>query len=198
MNVYYYSLNRPLLERILTIEATKTQYENYYCELKSNYFNSIYLDPQIDDLYNLIQPFVYADDNKMYSNADFETNIESDITGGGGPGGGTIYGLKSFTEERSAFLESALSCEQETAVNQTFENEMKLFPNPAQDFIYLCPGMNSIREIFLSDINGKLISQHTSNGGSIMEINITGLPPGIYLISVVNEDGNSNLRFVKN
>ena len=198
MNVYYYSLNRPLLERILTIEATKTQYENYYCELKSNYFNSIYLDPQIDDLYNLIQPFVYADDNKMYSNADFETNIESDITGGGGPGGGTIYGLKSFTEARSAFLESALSCEQETAVNQTFENEMKLFPNPAQDFIYLCPGMNSIREIFLSDINGKLISQHTSNGGSIMEINITGLPPGIYLISVVNEDGNSNLRFVKN
>jgi hypothetical protein len=183
----------------MTIAATKTQYENYYCELKSNYFNSIYLDPQIDDLYNLIQPFVYADDNKMYSNADFETNIESDITGGGGPGGGTIYGLKSFVDERSVYLETALLCDQESGINQLLENELKLFPNPAKDFIYLYRGNNLTScEIFLFDINGNLISQYTSNEKSIFEINITGLAPGIYLLSVVNEDGNSNLRFVKN
>ncbi len=199
LNVYYYALSRPLYERILTIDATKSQYENYYCELQSAYFNTAYLDPEIADLYNLIQPFVYADANKMYSNDDFETNIETDITGGGGPGGGTIYGLKSFVDERSAFLATALVCEQETAIETISGNTFQLFPNPASDFIYLQSGKNEIvSTIALTDLNGSCIERFSVSGNSILQIDIAGLASGVYFITIANENGLSNLRFVKN
>ena len=56
----------------------------------------------------------------MYSNSEFDTNIETNIggggpgggPGGGGPGGGTTYGLKSFIQNRYNYLSSVVSCEQ--------------------------------------------------------------------------------------
>lgn len=51
-------------------------------------------------------PYVYADDNKMYSSADFDTNIEADLSGGGGgPMGGQTYGLKPFVTNRATGIQ---------------------------------------------------------------------------------------------
>lgn len=199
LDVYYFAVSRPLIERMLTIDATKTQYETYYCELKSAYFNSLYIDPQIEHLYALIQPSVYADNKKMYTSDQFESNIESDITGGGGPGGGTIYGLRSFIEERNAYLETALSCEQVTGIYQVNENSFQLFPNPAHDVIFIDGNFgDGISQITISDLNGKLIQTLTEKNLTMLQIDISGFTTGIYVISITGEAGKTNLRFVKN
>ena len=50
---------------------------------------------------------VYADDNKMYANADFDVNVVSNVSGGGGSMGGTTHGLKSFVTNRLLYVTSS-------------------------------------------------------------------------------------------
>jgi hypothetical protein len=51
---------------------------------------------------------VADDPTKFYSLAQFETALHDDLTGGGGPGGGTVLGLSTYADRRAAALESQL------------------------------------------------------------------------------------------
>ena len=107
----YANPTRPLLERMFDhddcIRAT-----SIHCELTETLFNETHLHERIDVVTELIVSSVYADDNKMYSNADFEANLASNLSsGGGGPNGGTTYGLKSFVTNRPAHVTSQLECQ---------------------------------------------------------------------------------------
>ena len=111
LHVEYHNSDRPLLERIIDNPYFNTDYKNELCDLIDTYFNNSYMDAKIDELYTLIQSHVYADNKKMYSNTDFDTNITSDITAGGGPGGGgSIYGLKSFITIRANNVTTQIEC----------------------------------------------------------------------------------------
>ena len=54
--------------------------------------------PRIQELADMIRPAVYADENKMYTNEQFETSLYEDI--------GSIFGLESFIEQRRNSLNS--------------------------------------------------------------------------------------------
>ena len=91
------------------------RYIGHVCDLVDHVFNEVHMHAQIDATAELIAPFVYADSHKMYSNADFDTNLSSDLVsgggpGGGGPGGGTTYGLKSFVSNRASYILTQLEC----------------------------------------------------------------------------------------
>ena len=86
------------------------RYLEQVCYLTAYFFNEAYLHARIDEVRDLIAPSVYADANKMYSSADFDTNLEADLTGGGpGPMGGQTYGLKPFVT-RAAYIAGELDC----------------------------------------------------------------------------------------
>ena len=63
------------------------RYLDHVCELTETLFNDTHLHERIDVVTELIASSVYADDNKMYSNADFDVNVVSNLSGGGGPYG---------------------------------------------------------------------------------------------------------------
>ena len=48
--------------------------------LVDHVFNEAHMHAQIDATAELIAPFVYADSHKMYSNADFDTNLSSETS----------------------------------------------------------------------------------------------------------------------
>jgi spore coat protein CotH len=159
--VSYSNFNRPLMERILDNIETYTEYTSYYCALKTTYFTSAYIDNAIAELYTLIQDAVYADDNKMYTNEQFDLNIEEDITTGGGPGGGTIYGLKSFVTERNAFLEDNISCTSGFITNELSATP-HIYPNPAQAYFYLqLPNHNTGYNLQLFSADGRKLDDYT-------------------------------------
>jgi hypothetical protein len=56
-------------------------------------------------LADLIRTDLYADPNKLYSNAEFEANLYDNIQ----DGRDTIYGLRYFVQQRSAYLQSELA-----------------------------------------------------------------------------------------
>ena len=107
----YCDAPRPLLQRMLDDPDLYQRYLEQVCYLTAYFFNEAYLHARIDAVRDLIAPSVYADDNKMYSSADFDTNLEADLTGGGpGPMGGQTYGLKPFVTNRAAYIAGELDC----------------------------------------------------------------------------------------
>ncbi|MCW5519780.1 DUF1028 domain-containing protein [Aureitalea sp. L0-47] len=84
--------------------------------------------------------------------------------------------------------------------DNTLQNKLKLYPNPAKETITLesIPGveLNSI-EIF--DLNGKLIqSLDLSNTSDLLvELNISSYDSGVYFVKVNSPEGVSSMKFVK-
>ncbi len=69
-------------------------------------------------------------------------------------------------------------------------NQVRIYPNPAADFIYTTLKANKI-EIF--DLTGKKVLE---GNGSFLDI--SGLNPGVYSARIINDDKIYNAKFVKN
>ena len=196
LDPHYFGLNRPLLERIVTVADTKTIYDNYYCNLRAAYFTDSYIETQTNLLYSLIQTHVYADDNKMYTNANFDANIESNITAGGGPGGGTIYGLKSFVSERNSWLEGAIDCS--AVINEITEitgYEIQIYPNPVKDILYFEFNETIVQPVItILNIQGAEISEIQIQNNTL---NLSELPPGMYIFKMEVDGEVVCKQFVK-
>ena len=120
--------DRPLLERIMASDVLREAYYAEMCWLRENWFNSDFIEPRLDELKALVQSAVYADDNKMYSNNQFENNFTSNQGGMGG----TLYGLKPFVQDRGDFIDGLLDCTVSTPQSPTTSVEHVLaYPNPA-------------------------------------------------------------------
>ena len=192
----YFGADRPLLERILTIKETRIIYDEWYCEIKNNFFTPEYLDPIINALKTLIQAGVYSDFNKMYIYEEFDTNIESDIVSGG-PMSGTIYGLKSFVDERNAYLNTSLCCELFSGVESNVNNTIiQIYPNPAKDIIYISFDKVNNATIKLFDLSGNQLNIIITNN-LINQINISELPASIYYLKIDSVDITEFREFVK-
>jgi len=176
--INYVAANRPLISNVFNNPILYDDYKNELCFILKNYFTNAYLDPKINEIKALISTHVYADNGKMYSNAQFDQNIEQNITGGGGPGGGTIYGLKSFITNRNAYISNQLSCAGTSILEMEDENVNLAYPNPFENIIQL---PLEIESFSLMDATGRrLISSSKPLTGSVIQLGL--LPPGIYIL----------------
>jgi len=83
------------------------KYKDIYKALFENYYDFEWFEHKIDSLAYQLRPYVYRDQHKMYSNDEFEKNINETI-GETGYAGGFIPGLKPFIKERRKFLKKEL------------------------------------------------------------------------------------------
>ncbi|MCB9466071.1 MAG: CotH kinase family protein [Candidatus Eisenbacteria bacterium] len=107
LNLTYVSStsNRPLASKIFADPVLSDEYLHELCRLFTLHFSSDLLNPKIDTLADLVRPYVYADPRKMYTDQDFEDNLDFDLT----LGGHRKPGLKSFIAAREADIESQLT-----------------------------------------------------------------------------------------
>ncbi len=196
--VDYYALSRPLLERILTIAATRATYDYYYCDMKNKYFTSAYIDAAVNVLDDLIRTAVLADDNKMYTDDQYINNLDENITAGGGPGGGTIYGLKSFVADRNSYLEDVIDCTQiGQSITPVTGFVVSIYPNPTSNLVNLNLDKSDIYQIQLFNLNGRLVLEETING-STTNFDLQLFPSGMYLLKVSNSTNTIISSVIKN
>ena len=176
--------SRPLLQRMLDDPDLYGRYLQQVCYLTAYFFNEAYLHPRIDELRDLIAPTVYADDDKMYSNADFDTNLEADLTGGGpGPMGGQTYGLKPFVTNRAAYIAAELDCST-LAVEPNLFSEWAIFPNPASQWVTVSGSRALPAVLTLRNSLGQAVRKIQTEGVSEFTIDLQGFEPGVYLLDV--------------
>ncbi len=96
---------RPLAQKLWAVP----EYRRYYLRILARFlregFNTETFAPRITQLANQIRADVIADPNKVTTNAQFETNLNEQVTSGGGMGGGLpVFGLNQFVRERYNYL----------------------------------------------------------------------------------------------
>ena len=169
--------NRPLEEKLLVIPSMHTSYYDALYMMLSTGFDTTTLYPLIDSLADWIRPSVYADPNKFFTNADFETNIDFDL--------GNIPALKPFIPARiDAVLPILIAAGYSPLSTNDLQNEnstIQVFPNPSNDVIYVT---NSGNNFSIFSIEGKLIQTISSIENKTI-VNIENLNEGIYILKSI-------------
>ncbi|TAH39059.1 MAG: T9SS type A sorting domain-containing protein [Bacteroidetes bacterium] len=94
----------PLVQKLLNVPQYKRMYLAHYKTILLESFSSNAYYVWGQSLQSTIDAAVQADPNKFFSYANFISNLSNDITGGGGPGGGTTPGIANLMNGRSSYL----------------------------------------------------------------------------------------------
>jgi len=180
--------NRPLIENIFSNKKLYNDYLVEVCYIKDHFFNESYLYNQINNLKGLIKDYVYIDNNKQFSNEDFEKNINEEIEGNGNPFGGKTIGLKSFIKSKISHLDNALDCST-VDIEENQENMIYIFPNPTNDFVNINWRNDNIQSISIYNSIGHLIKNlKIANRFNEINIDVSDFRTGIYFISLNSND----------
>jgi len=185
------STNRPLVQKMLTIPSYKQTLTDVFCQWLDYDFSNAALDPKIDSLANAIRADVYADGIKFFSNADFETNLTSDV--------GMIMGIKTFITDRSNALAAELftnGCLVGINENDSENNQIIAYPNPANDFVTIDFNSNQTENLICiyNSLGQEMARQNSSNTAE--KVDISAFPAGMYLIKV-NENSYFKIQKIK-
>ena len=72
-------------------------------------------------------------------------------------------------------------------------NSLRVFPNPVKGSLYLAFGeeADSPRHLRLFNLNGRILREQVVGAGrASVEFNLDGLPTGIYMLQVQDEEGS--------
>ncbi len=94
---------RPLVDRLLSCKPYLEIYHGYLQELLDGPFSVDSMDKRIEELADMIRPYVENDELKFHSTAEFEQNLTDDV--------GRYFGLKSFVAERGESVRLQLAGE---------------------------------------------------------------------------------------
>jgi hypothetical protein len=74
------------------------------------------------------------------------------------------------------------------------KNSVELSPNPFTNNLFLdFRNSNSSKTVFITDLQGKTVYEETYDISGSIELNLSGLAAGIYLI-VIKENGKTHAR----
>jgi hypothetical protein len=77
--------------------------------------------------------------------------------------------------------------------NQFLAENIKVFPNPASEFVNIRANGVTIESVIMRNINGQVVKSKIINNNQ-GEINLESIPAGIYVISIVTEQGVLNQK----
>jgi spore coat protein CotH len=106
--------DRPLVARLLAVPEYLETYHNYITEMIDGPFSSETISPRIDEIADMIRPYVAADTLKFFTTSAFESFIDeggsstSDTRSGAM---GLNIGLKAFVAERIESIKKQLAGE---------------------------------------------------------------------------------------
>lgn len=189
LDIYYFSqpaTSRPLVNNLMQNSIYKAAYNLAICELKQDFTNAK-LDARIDSLRSVIQQSVYNDPKKFYSNSKFDSSFNYDVSLSG-PGGMTVFGLKSFINQRQTAITNQLASYNIPCYglgNSTIDiATFSIYPNPAFDWLYIDSPL-PFEQIELFDLSGRCIEiRNYSTNTRNSQIPLGALSPGIYFLRI--------------
>ena len=105
--------------------------------------------------------------------------------------GDLIYTNTNFGSEESKLISTEY-----LSVNQNSINSISIYPNPADNFIYI-KYQNILPESYkIFDLNGRLINSKIINNENDLEINVGNFEKGLYFISISSGENTDNLKFL--
>lgn len=148
--------------------------------------------------YTLDAQFSWSKDGQTWSSV-IDDIMQDNI---GLPSGGTVYYKVNqyFAGQTGTYkLDIRILI---TGIEQArSESPLLVYPNPANEIVYICPGDLSENQvnIAITNLNGVEIKTASFvNPGPVIEMNLSDLSSGIYIVSVRNGSGKKTNRLVVN
>ena len=69
-------------------------------------------------------------------------------------------------------------------LNEVDQANIAIYPNPATDLISVRADQDGIQQVQLMDVNGRLIGQVQGTGDSLLKVDLSELPSGVYFVRV--------------
>ncbi|GEM56596.1 hypothetical protein B0A58_14675 [Flavobacterium branchiophilum NBRC 15030 = ATCC 35035] len=107
-------------------------------------------------------------------------------------GVGIQYSYDQLGNRTQETKTSTLSVEEVTK-----ENSFTLFPNPFQEELQIASKEQSITQVQLYDLTGKLIQEEKVNNQNSFTFKTNGLPSGTYLITIFTDKGKESYKVIK-
>lgn len=83
--------------------------------------------------------------------------------------------------------------------DEFFSSKFTTFPNPAATTVTISNSDNiMISNVDIIDINGRIVSSHTNNNLTEIQVNVADLTSGIYFMNITTDSGKAVKKFVKN
>lgn len=191
-NVYEYEWDktngRILLDKLLTVSSYRTSYTDYLYDLTSDYLSSGWLNNKIDSVYAVIKTSVYADTLKMFTNQNFEDNIDDKVMVSMGMTK-EIPGLKEFISKRADNMNQQLMALGYPSGIENSHTSVKIgiYPNPANDYAWLQVDHsgNFMYSFELYDVLGRTIHSQLFRQ-PLTAIGLEDVPTGIYSYRITN------------
>ena len=77
-------------------------------------------------------------------------------------------------------------------VDQLGTGSFAIFPNPAADILNITG--NNVKTVTICDMTGRTVYEYPGNNSKKITINISSLPSGIYLVTIIDISGNKTIR----
>ena len=120
--------------------------------------------------------------NWMVGNESYELTTEEGVL---------IYTNTNFGSEESKLISTEY-----LSLNQNSINSISIYPNPADNFIYI-RYQNILPDSYkIFDLNGRLINSKIINNEDDLEINVGTFERGLYFISISSGENMDNLKFL--
>ena len=107
-------------------------------------------------------------------------------------GVGIQYSYDALGNRTQETKTSTLSVEEVTK-----ERSFTLFPNPFQEELQITSKEQSISQVQLYDLTGKLIQEEKVNNQNTFTFKTNGLPIGTYLITIFTDKGKESYKVIK-
>ena len=110
--------------------------------------------------------------------------------------GGTLYFcVVPYFEGRTGSYLLDIKITQGTGVEETDETLFSVYPNPTKDVVNVnCSGIEEIR---LFNAVGQRIMRHGTEGRDNVQLNLSDLPNGVYILQAVSQGHTLTRRIVK-
>lgn len=108
-----------------------------------------------------------------------------------------MYHCHMLTHEDGGMMGQFLVVDESNALNEINSNFFELYPNPTNDRLFVKSKTSEIEAIEICDVHGRSIVKIESHSENV-EMDVSNLNSGVYIIRTRISGNNSTQRFVKN
>ena len=85
------------------------------------------------------------------------------------------------------------------AVDDFVKSEFNIFPNPVKNIVSINNFSNiNIKTVSITDLNGRIVRNQTYNNITNVEMNISDLAAGVYMMNIASDKGTTTKKIIKN
>ena len=190
-------LKQPLLGRMFADTSLRRGYLEAYRGLRDAHFDAERLAARVDTLATLVRPWVAADTRRMYTLAQFETNLAADVI----VDGRRKPGLVSFLRRRARSVDAQFA-ELDGVTPPAPCRVTSCAPHPAREGTTIAFELarDARARLDVYDLAGRhvaaLADAWLTAGPHAVPCDVRGWRPGVYLVRVRAGGGEATRRLV--